>query len=86
MDQSKLIAIIQDNLDRSSFCSDMDWEFNSGGNGINASEAFFTLRGLAEEINSEAGEEILSMEYDEEKMKNFYRDAGYPVDDEDEEF
>ncbi len=85
MDKEKLLEIIQNDLDAAQFCADKDWEFNSGGNGINPCEAAATLRGLAKAINAEAGEELISLDYDEEEMKELYRGYGYDVDDEDEE-
>ena len=85
MDKETIIKLIQEDLDHASFCSDRDWEFNTGGNGVNASEAYFALRGLAQSINEKAGEQLLKFEYDEEKMKEIYRGFGYPVDEDDED-
>jgi hypothetical protein len=85
VEASEIIKIVQANLDSAGFCADKDWEFNSGGNGINPCEAYAALKGLAIEINAAAGEDVISFEYNEEEMKQIYRDFCYPVDDEDED-
>ena len=77
MEKQDLIRIIQDNLDQAGFCADKDWEFNSGGNGINPCEAHATLRGLAKEVNALAGEEVIKFDYDEEKMVELFKSYGY---------
>lgn len=84
MEIQKLIEIVQSNLDHAGFCADKDWEFNTGGNGVNPAEAYSTLRGLAREINEAAGEELISFDYDEEQMKEIYRGYGYPVDEDED--
>lgn len=85
MEKQDIIRIIQDHLDHAGYCADKDWEFNSGGNGINPYEALAALRGLAQEVNALAGEQVINFDYDEEKMKEIYKGYGYLVDDEDED-
>ena len=85
MENQQLIEIIQSHLDHAGFCADMDWEFNTGGNGVNPCEAHATLRGLAYDINGVAGQELFNFDYDEEKMKELYRGYGYPVEEEEGE-
>ena len=85
MEVQDIIKIVQSHLDHAGFCADKDWEFNSGGNGINSCEAFATLKGLAIDINTAAGEDLFSFEYNEEEMKKTYRDFGYTVDEDEDE-
>ena len=70
MQTSDILSIIQSNLDHATFCSDSDWEFNSGANDINPGVARglarATLQDLAKEINKAAGEELIHFKY---KMK-----------------
>jgi hypothetical protein len=85
LEKQDIIRIIQDNLDHAGYCADKDWEFNSGGNGINPCEAYAALKGLAKEVNALAGEQVIKFDYNEEEMKEIYKGYGYPVDDDEDE-
>jgi hypothetical protein len=75
MELNQVLSIIEEHLHEAAFHADQDWEFTTGGNGVNACEAYATLRGLVREINALSTEHtLINVNYDEDKMREKYKD------------